>query len=838
MILKSRHALFFVIFTLFFFPNLRAQEINESQSLTIIFQNIQDRFNYQFNYAEDIVEGIIIKPPNSNLSFKKVLDYLEKETGLSFVLMNDNLVLVKEKVGLILCGYIKNKNDLLPLSSATIQGLNHSTTSDQNGFFRLQVNNALERITIRFLGFKTIEAQFQSFDNQLCSDVFLEQDDIVLSEVLLSQYLANGINKINNGSFEIDFSKFEILPGLIDNDVLQSIQALPGVQSINETVSNINIRGGTHDQNLILWDGIKMYQSGHFFGLISMYNPQITEKANLAKNGSGVALTDGVSGTISMHTDKQVNSELKGNIGINFIDVNGFIDVPLGKNSSLQIAARKSISDFIETPTYSNFFDRISQDTEVENNQNSTLNSDKAFDFYDTSLRWIYKISDHDELRINFINVANELVFDENATIDGNNESRQSSLTQNSIAGALYYKRHWNDRLNTTLDVYETDYKLKSINVNILDSQRFLQENVVSETSAKLKANYKLNDRFMLLNGYHFVETKITNLDDVDDPVFKLKVSEVIRTHGVFSQLSYNSPNNRTYLNAGLRFNYIVKFKKQIWEPRLSLTHRFFNHLTLEVLGEYKHQNTSQIINFQNDFLGIEKRRWQLSNNSDIPIIRSKQFSVGLNYDNNGWLLGLEAYYKKVDGITTQSQGFQNQYEFLREKGSYEVSGFDFLLKKQIKKFSSWFSYSIMNNNYEFKTIPENSFPSNYEISHAIALGIVYSTGKLKVSTGLNWHSGNPTTRPIENNEIVDNTINYESTNGSQLKDYMRLDLSARYDFKFGKQLKGDIGASIWNVLGRKNEINSYYNLNEGSLSESIQSSLGFTPNVALRIYF
>jgi hypothetical protein len=59
---------------------------------------------------------------------------------------------------------------------------------------------------------------------------------------------------------------------------------------------------------------------------------------------------------------------------------------------------------------------------------------------------------------------------------------------------------------------------------------------------------------------------------------------------------------------------------------------------TFEVLGEFKHQNTSQIINFQNDFLGIEKRRWQLTNDQDIPIIRSKQISSGLNFSKAGWL--------------------------------------------------------------------------------------------------------------------------------------------------------------------------------------------------------
>jgi hypothetical protein len=130
-----------------------------------------------------------------------------------------------------------------------------------------------------------------------------------LSEVTVAGYIVKGINKLNDGSFEIDVSDFDILPGLIDTDVLQAVQAFPGVQSINETVSNINIRGGTHDQNLILWDDIKMYQSGHFFGLISMFNPQITQRVSLIKNGSSTEYTDGVSGTISMETNRDINDK-------------------------------------------------------------------------------------------------------------------------------------------------------------------------------------------------------------------------------------------------------------------------------------------------------------------------------------------------------------------------------------------------------------------------------------------------------------------------------------------------------------------------------------------------
>tara|TARA_R110002033_G_scaffold57314_3_gene106412 strand:+ start:13992 stop:16286 length:2295 start_codon:yes stop_codon:yes gene_type:complete len=659
-----------------------------------------------------------------------------------------------------------------------------------------------------------------------------------LSEVMVSGYIVKGINKLKNGTFEIDISDFDILPGLIDTDVLQAVQAFPGIQSSNETVSNINIRGGTHDQTLILWDDIKMYQSGHFFGLISMFNPQITQRVSLTKNGSATEFTDGISGTIAMQTDREVSKKIKGNLGINFIDANGFADVPISKKSSLQVAARKSISDFTETPTYINFFERISQDTEVENNAMDIINSDKTFDFYDVSFRWLYNISSKEKLRVNFINVANQLVFNENTMVNSVEDSRESSLTQNSIAGAIAYSRIWNSKWQTTIEAYETDYKLKSINANVLDEQRFLQENIVSETSIKLKLKNKITDGLQWQNGYHFVETKITNLDDVNNPVFRNLVSEVVRTHGVFSEVSCKSKDRNTNLITGLRYNYINKFRKHLLEPRLSFFHKFLDNFSVEFLGEFKHQNTSQVINFQNDFLGVEKRRWQLSDENEIPVIKSKQVSLGFSFNKSDWLISAEGYYKKVKGITTQSQGFQNQYEFVKTSGNYEVKGIDFIVRKQFDKFNSWLSYAYMDNDYTFNSLPENNFPNNFDVTHAVTFGTNYTADHLKISAGFNWNSGRPKTNPVTGNEIIDNAINYEATNTSQLQEYFRVDVSALYDFKLIKTITANIGLSIWNLLDKKNTINSFYRLNNSVIEEVNQHSLGRTPNVVFRVNF
>jgi len=509
----------------------------------------------------------------------------------------------------------------------------------------------------------------------------------MMTPIVIDAYLVRGIDKKQDWSTSIDYKRFSLLPGLIESDVLQTVQALPSVLSVDETVSNLNIRGGSHDQNLILWDDIKMYQTGQFFGLISSFNPYMTETASVLNNGTDVAFTDGVSGTIHMQTAQDLNSKFKGTFGLNFLNAELFTDIPIGQKSSLQIASRKSIDDLVRTPTYKVYFDRVTQATEAENNISEVTNSNQEFNFYDTSLRWLYKPTEKDVIRLNFILTNSDLSFNETARIDGALQSKESSVSQNSIAAGLNYKRQWNDALATNLSIYNSEYKLQAINANVLEEQLFLQENVVSETSVKLENIYRKN-LWQLKLGYSFTETEVINLNDVDLPRFVRRDEEVLREHGAFGQAWYTSSNKDFSVRGGMRVNYLTKFDKLIIEPRLSVRKAVGDHIQIEALGEFKHQNTSQIVNFQNDFLGIEKRRWQLTDNDSIPIIQSKQASIGIMYKNGGWLFDAKAYYKNVNGITTQSQEFTTKYEFEKEKGHYDAYGFELLCRKKFKNLN------------------------------------------------------------------------------------------------------------------------------------------------------
>lgn len=663
-----------------------------------------------------------------------------------------------------------------------------------------------------------------------------------LQEVVVGSYLTSGISRNNNGITSIKPQQFGILPGMIEPDVLQTIQALPGVMSVDETISNINIRGGTHDQNLILWDGIKMYQSGHFFGLISAFNPYLTQHVDVSKNGTSARYGDGVSSVIDMQNANELSHHFKAGVGLNMTHMDGFLVLPLGKKTELQFSTRRSITDWIDTPTYDSYFDRVFQDTDLTNNGrdlNGTISKDERFYFYDVSAKLLVNLTEKDRLRFNFLTISNDVHYREQSTINDENTESNSFLKQNSLSGGATYLRTWNSKFNTSLQFYGSKYDLDANNQDVVNNQRLIQENKVLEYAVKLDTDWFINNHFKLSSGYQFFETGISNLEDVNNPRFKSYIKEVVRTHSVYSELKYLSSNLNTNVKVGARANYYEKFDVYKLEPRVSFSQRFLNYFRFELLGELKTQTTSQIIDLQNDFLGIEKRRWILANNESIPIIESKQASAGIHYSQNQLLVSAETYLKHVDNITSRSQGFQNQFQYVKDIGSYEVVGLDVLVNKQFENTSAWLSYSYSENTYQFDIINNGkAFPNNVDIQHAVTFGATHTLGNLKLAIGVNWHTGKPITEPNNDDPVIGNDINYNAPNSSNLKDYFRTDFSATYRLKLSETTNAVAGISLWNLTNQENIINSYYKLEDDEVIRIDNTSLGLTPNASLRVSF
>lgn len=840
-----------VIFSLFVFVlPLGAQNKDKAVVLKNIFENISKKHNVNFNFIEEEIAVFKLIPPANSFTLQEKLNYISEKTQLKFEFISEKYISIinNQKLDKPLCGYLLDEETKEPIQNATllVTGTNTYTITNENGFFELKTKSA-NTIEISHLNYKSelIQSSFLYVEN--CPKLYLKNITTALENVIAQTYLTKGITKKSNGTYEIKPKKIGQLPGLTEPDVFQTMQQIPGINATDESISNTSVRGGTHDQNLFLWNGIRLYQTGHFFGLISSLNPNLAHKINIAKNGTSAFYGDGVSSSVLISTHADSIENTKGAIGINLINADFYTKVKTSNKSNIEISGRRSYTDLVTSPTYTNYFNKIFQNTIVTNyfdNQNIKYNSNEDFYFYDFTAQYHQKIKQKTDLFVDILSISNVLDVLQTKTENSLTTSKYSCLEQQTYGINALLKTDWNAKNSSEISIYASYYNINSENESIENNQIFNQENIILDTGIKLQNSHILSDKFTFLNGYQFNEIGIRNVDIVNTPVFSRKIKEVLKNHALIAELKYRSANDKFNGRIGFRQNYIQEFSTFIFEPRIQLNYKFTPFFQLEIMGESKHQTTSQIVDLQQDFLGIEKRRWTLSNNEDIPIVKSNQASLGFSFNKNNWLLTLENFYKKVDGITSMSQGFQNQFEFVKTSGNYTVYGSEFLIQKQFKPITAWISYTFQENNYDFNTLNPATFSNNFEIKHALKSAIISDFKNIKLAIGAQWFTGRPTTFPSSSTPIYTDpetpTVGYQMPNSSNLEDYFQVNFSGSYAFNMGKKSKLNLGFSIQNVLNNKISVNQHYRINNNTnIVEQVNtSSLERTPNAFLRFTF
>ena len=843
--IKKVHITLFALLLFWHFTDAQTQA---KISLISALDSLEQRFEVRFSYAESEIENIeVVFELQDDL--KPNLQNLEMQIPFTFNQLNERYITVVGINTTRLCGQIIATDTGMPLEGASIeQAGSEVVSSDANGFFNIPESLMGEMITIRFLGYERLRIPVSELTSG-CEIILLSPNVSVLDPIVIKKYFIEGVEKNADGSFSLETSNSGLLPGLVEKDVLLSTQALPGIQSVNETISNINVRGGTHDENLILWNGIKAYQSGHFFGLITVFNPNITESVDIYKNGTPAYYGESVSSVIAMRSNDEVSSQLSGEAGFNLINANIYIDSPISDKASVQFSARASLNGLWESPVYTQYSERIFQDSEITNTDASqsglTVEAGETFSFYDFSTRVLWDPNQRDKFRLNFLSLNNTLEFIE--SIAETNRSQTSELDLKSYLIGLSWNRKWSELFQTNVLAYGTTYYLRALNNDLFTTQEVFQENDVLETGLKLNSKLSLSPTISLAAGYQFTETGITNEQEVNLPRFLDFDKQVLRIHALFSEINYKSPSKETNINAGARINYYSKFDKILFEPRISVNQVLARNFSVEALGELKSQSTTQRIDFDSDFLGIEKRRWVLADEMNFPVITSEQASVGLIYDTNSWMITATGFVKNVSGITSSNQGFQNQFQFERTIGSYSATGTELVINKKHRDYSIWLSYSFLNNEYTFDEFQPANFPHNLDITHTSTLAGSYNLGKIKLAAGFNYRTGKPYTPVNEENSIISdgitNIIQYEIPNSENLPDYYRLDLSGEYLWQWSDAVSARINLALLNVLDTRNTLNIRYavverNSGELSLNEIRSFSVGITPNFAFQVEF
>lgn len=666
------------------------------------------------------------------------------------------------------------------------------------------------------------------------------KDIQLLDNVIISNYLTKGIYKRKNATFQLKIKNLAILPGLIETDIIESIQQLPGVTSPNETATGLIVRGGSNDQNRIIWDGINSYHNGHLFGMISSFNPGMSSKVTFYNKGTNPRFGERISSVINIETDNKINKKLHASVDINGISGSVFLSLPIiNKKLSLQVATRRSYAELYESVTFNKLAKKVFQNTKIQSSENTNNN----FFFSDYNLKLNYKPNKNNQIYFSLFSIENGLDYLVSDMM--NHKGFNDLLTIKNDGYSLKWNKKWSENVRQITVGSFSNYKF---NYNFIRKQNeklvsdFDKRNTIYDTSINTEIQIKTSktDKLNLGYQYNFKDVSYAFLETGDLPLILDNDQTEVTTHSMYANFAYY--NHKLFdFEGGIRVNYFHEFNTFRFEPRLIIHKEIFPNLGIQVTGEIKNQIISQIDETILSDLSLENKVWRLADNEKYPIINSNQISAGLIYKNKGWSLDVDFYKKNTTGLSALSLGFLNPSDNSIHLGNQKINGIDFYVKKDFNKLKTWLSYSFSDVKNRFDNINDKKyFTANNAIAHSGSIAFGYSLKKFEIVLGFKAHTGKPFTKSFIKE---DESRGFVEINTEKLAFYHRLDFSSTYQFRFNKKnrVKGKIGLSIRNLYNKTNQISREYTGNN-SINDPVKIvdkfSLGFTPNFLFRVYW
>lgn len=827
-----------------------AQDAERTRPLAKYLQGLEQEYGITFSYVDELVsEREVLITTDQDISLKELLLVLEREVQLRFEQIDSQYVLVRPFSGsdlIRICGFVQDEEGK-PVSELLVQTEEPGVgaVTDRKGFFELTVPYQ-SIVTFYHLGFVTKRREAHSFFGAACKEIPMKPTVAFLEELTIRDYLTVGIIK-EKKDLKILPQELKILPGLIEPDILQSIQQAPGVISPYETVSGIHVRGGTPDQNLVLWNGIKTYHQGHFFGMLSAFNPYITDEVKFIKNGTSPRYGGRVSGVIDIRSSEEVASEFSGGAGLNLINADAYVHIPVVKDKlSVMISGRRSFTDLWESFTYNQYAKRVFQNTKIKDEASSSTSlSDNAFYFSDFNTNITFEPTAHDRILISTLYNKNDLNF--SSVEDQTGRELKDELRTENEGYSLKWK-HNTERLSLSTEVnyakYLLDYRFSDTYQDT--TQTSSKKNLISDWGIRSQLNYRFNKIHQMMVGFEYADNTTRYAYEDSGPLYQLVLDQdnrTIQTHSGYAE--YQFEGQKTYVSLGARVNHYPGLDKWYLEPRVYLRQKIIEPLHFSLSGEYRTQTISQIKESVVSDLSLENQVWKLASKERFPVIDSYQVTAGLMFERNDWILDVEGYYKEIDGITSLTFGFLNPLDNEYRTGKSAIRGADIFLKKQITHYKTWLGYTYLFTENEFAGLNNgNPFPGNWNIEHQVKWSHFYTWKQLQFSLGWSWHTGKAFTEVTADSATAGPVaVQFDGINQQNLPIYHRLDFSAVYDFQPRKNtnIKYRIGLSILNLYNRRNLLNREYRTTPSLNNELIDTriySLGITPNLVFRIFW
>ncbi len=715
---------------------------------------------------------------------------------------------------------------------------NEGTLSNAYGFYTLSLPKG-----VHTLGFVGIGYQNYTITLDLTHDTLLNPlliGNQTTDSVIIKAQPTQSASSISISRIQLPVQQIQKMPSFLgEADIFKAIQLLPGITFGQEGTSGIFVRGGSPDQNLILFDEMPIYNVSHLFGFFSLFSPDAIKNIEVIKGGFPAKYGGRLSSVIEIQTKEGDMNKWHGSGHIGITSLGFSLNGPLKKEKvSCFLSFRRSMIDaFMRPASYIrilkeggigsigyNFYDGIAKVNAI-----LSPNSRLYFSFY----------AGRDRFSTNVKSLVDTLTYKGSTELDWGNLTTSLRYQQiispkiflNMIGG--YSQYHYNTTLNVDLfdksiSIFKAKAGFYSTIRDIIGKQTIsFSPNNRHQIEVGMEETYKIfvpNINIITLNN----NTTQADTNTQHNSHFSNY------THSFFAEESFK-PNQRFSLNIGLRGDiWQYQAKSQFFlQPRFSTRYMLNDEWSIKagysLINQYLHL-------ISNSGLGQPNDIW-VPSTQKIPPASSHQLVVGINKDiYKSIYLSVEAYYKTLQNVIDYKDGnsFASNYLSWQDKvsvGKGTAYGIEFFAHKPEGKWNGWISYTLAWNQRQFADINEGkSFPFRYDRRHNISLFLSRELGKPSRNIALTWVfvSGYKTTLPtelynvppnlIENSQQYPGTfafIDYTFTSGYvasyasgrnnySLRPFHKLDISYQ-NTKKTKWGERTWAYGIYNVYGRRN---------------------------------
>ncbi|MEM6769057.1 MAG: TonB-dependent receptor [Bacteroidota bacterium] len=846
--------------------DVRITEDFSNQPLADALSKLQAKYGLRFGYADEAVAEVVVNCRFQSATWPEVADCLFARNGLEATLLDDGYVTLRAGAprDWNICLQTQSMSgEVLPfvtLGNPTL-GLSYATGAD--GFLQTTCRaKATDSLSVHYLGYATTKVSpNQLLAREGCYVIALQATSIELASVTVKEYLTEGISATEDGRrVLLDPEAVVATPGFADREVFRTLPLLPGITNLQETASSLSIRGGTPDQNLILWDNIPIYASGHYLNMVSSFSPELIGSVDVWRGRAEAEFGGHVSGVIRMTTDREISKKIALGGGVSLLQANAYAHLPVvaGK-SDLKMAYRGSLPNLLAWPAYNSYRSQALQGFRVGTilrDDQETTDATETFTFGELNGRWQFNLAPGHELTLSGFWQRDDLNYDFSVSqadqlpnTDALESTNQGASLHYAHTGSAGHKTEGWLTVTNFDNLGENEYNREFVDFLVL------RQSSIQELSAKVVHSRKVGARTRVQGGvqgqryYHDFVLSAENrrTGRLREASVRDGVATVLAPFATYDWAS----SQGLQAQLGLRLPWYGPTDQLYFEPRLNASYRLTDNWLIKGGYGRNHQFPLQVIELNQVNVSGAATIWTLANGREFPVQAAHEFSVGISGQPKSWFFDLELYHKRVDGLAATSLNLEVD---TFATGSSRAIGADLLIRKRWGNWRTWLVYSLSKTEWDFPLVSEEGFfPADLDRRHQLRLVQTYSNGRWTLSAGWQLQSGAPfSTTRAELNRDDGSTFGWqlvqEDINDKRLSLYHRADFSVAYEWSPAKarDWTGGITFSLINLYNRDNvlERNFIRARNEdrqpgelGVIASPVDRlGLGLTPNVSVRV--